>query len=135
MPLPLIVLNTIAVSPRRKEQLMNARLRLLLVLLGLALISESAVAVTFSTNTYIGLTDTTYDLQDIEVTNCAVTIDGAHTFSSLHIENAGIVTHSFSSNGILFNPIHLINELQIVSDTNPPTLNHPNVVASSVVLS
>jgi hypothetical protein len=114
---------------------MNGHSRCLTLLLGLASISGSANAITFNSNTYIGPSDVTYESQDIEVTNCTVTIDGPHVFTSVHIENAGVVTHSFSSNGVLLLPIHVTNELQIISDTNPPTLIHPNVVANSVVLS
>ena len=114
---------------------MNVRRASLTILLGLALISRSANAVTINTNTYIGPSDVTYESEDIEVTNCTVTMDGIHGFNSVHIENGGIVTHSFSSNGVLLSPIHVANELQIVSDTNPPTLIHPNVVVATVVLS
>src|SRR6266568_2733748 len=112
------------------------RLRLSVpLLLALTFFLSPAGAVTFSTNSYIGISDSSFDSQDIEVTNCTVTIDGPHSFSSLHIQNGGIVTHSFSSNGFLLNPIHVANEVQVLSDTNPPTLNHPNVVTDSVVIS
>src|SRR5437016_911 len=105
------------------------------LLLSLALLSSSARAVTFNTDTFIGVTDSAFDLQDIEVTNCVLTIDGPHSFSSLHIENGGIVTHSFSNNALLLNMLHVSNEVLVVTDTNPPILSHSNLVDGTLVLS
>src|SRR6476469_9967078 len=108
MPIGRFVIKRVPVSPRR-QRTMKAPRNFSTLLLGLALICGSANAVTFNTNTYIGPTDVTYESQDIEVTNCTVTVDGAHSFTSLRIENAGIVTHSFSSNGLLLSPITVPN--------------------------
>src|SRR5436190_5978844 len=105
------------------------------MLLAVACLASHARAATFTSNTYIGTTDSSFDFQDIEVTNCTLTIDGPHTFQSLHIENGGLVTHSFASNGFVLSPLHISGELQVMSDTNPPTLNQSNVMASTLVLS
>src|SRR2546423_585189 len=105
------------------------------ILFSLAFLISSAPAATFTSNTYLGPGDYAFDFQDIEVTNCTLTIDGPHTFSSLHIENGGVVTHSFASNGLVMTTSHISGEPQLMSDTNPPTLNHPNVVVGTVVLS
>src|SRR2546421_13035174 len=103
-------------SLRRRLQLNGCRCAFVCALAIWTFIGSSASAATFSANTFIGISDTTYDSQDIEVTNCTVTIDGIHNFSSLHIENGGIVTHSFASNGFLLNPVHATNEFQVMSD-------------------
>ncbi len=48
----------------------------------------------FRTNTTIDAGDPTYEDFDIIVDNCTVTINGTHYFSSLTIQNNGVVTHS-----------------------------------------
>ncbi|MFH1745534.1 MAG: immunoglobulin domain-containing protein [Planctomycetota bacterium] len=69
--------------------------RVLVISTGLLLLMTApALAVTFTENTYIGPTDTTYDNDDIIVDGCTLTVDGAHPFNSLQIINGGIVTHS-----------------------------------------
>ena len=62
----------------------------------LLLTSHPATAdtITFSADTFIGCTDTTYDGHDIIVDGCTVTIDCEHDFASLQIINGGIVTHT-----------------------------------------
>ncbi|MFH1745535.1 MAG: dockerin type I domain-containing protein [Planctomycetota bacterium] len=69
--------------------------RVLIISTGLLMMMTApAWAVTFTENTYIGPTDTTYDNDDIIVDGCTLTVDGAHPFNSLQIINSGIVTHS-----------------------------------------
>ncbi len=60
---------------------------------------------TFTTNTAISISDTTYDNMDIVVQGCTLTVDGAHAFNSLTLErNAsnvpGVVTHSPGASGL-----------------------------------
>ncbi|MFH1845345.1 MAG: hypothetical protein ABIF77_19345, partial [bacterium] len=64
------------------------------ILLSLLSTARPAMAVTFTTDTLIGCNDTTYDGEDVVVDGCVVTIDCAHTFNSLAIINAGVLTHS-----------------------------------------
>src|SRR5205823_2302074 len=55
----------------------SSRRRLCLLvplLLALTFFLSPAGAVTFTTNSYIGISDASYDSQDIEVTNCTLTI-------------------------------------------------------------
>ena len=54
-----------------------------------------ARAVTFTSNTLILAGDTMYEGNDIVVSNCTLTIDGAHAFNSLTVlGGSGVVTHS-----------------------------------------
>ena len=46
----------------------------------------------FKTNTTINANDPTYENYDLYVDNCTVTINGSHTFSSLTVQNNGVVT-------------------------------------------
>src|SRR3954454_17531300 len=52
-------------------------------------------AATFTSDTVVAPMDLTYEGQDISVSNCTLTVDGPHTFNSLHVYNAGLVTHTF----------------------------------------
>ena len=56
--------------------------------------APSARAVTFTADTLIAAGDTTYDGQDITVSGCTVTINGAHSFTSLLVTTNGVVTHT-----------------------------------------
>jgi hypothetical protein len=67
----------------------------------LLLVPSSALAVEFTQDTWIAAGDTTYDYQPITVTGCVVTIDGAHTFTVLTIQDGGIVTHSPDAAGMM----------------------------------
>lgn len=60
----------------------------------------SVSAVVFTTDTSIGTLDTSYDGQDVIVSNCTVTIDGEHAFNSFRLATGGILTHTLSSNGL-----------------------------------
>ena len=63
-----------------------------------------------------------------------MTIDGPHNFSSLHLQNGGIITHTFSSNGVLQSIVHVSGEIQTLSVTNPATLNLSNVFLNTIVV-
>ena len=66
----------------------------LCVVVAALLLATGVGAATFTSDTSIGAGDAAYDGQDIVVSGCTVTIDGAHSFASLAIENSGAVTHS-----------------------------------------
>ena len=69
-------------------------LKTLLPALALTLFLTSAKAITFTTDTIIGAGDTTYDGQDITVSGCTLTVDGAHAFASLAVSTNSTLTHS-----------------------------------------
>src|ERR1043165_7371858 len=50
-------------------------------------------AAVFTSNTLIAPTDFSYENQDIVISNCIVTVDGPHTFSSLRVATGGTLTH------------------------------------------
>lgn len=54
-------------------------------------------AATFASDTLIGITDSSFDGQDIIVSNCTLTVDGSHAFNSLQVLAGGKLTHSFSN--------------------------------------
>jgi hypothetical protein len=89
---------------------------------------------TFTSNTTIVQGNTNYDGTDIVVSNCTLTVDGPHTFSSLHVEAGGVLTHSFNTNGSLSGQIFITNESQILSGTNQATLDNPNVILASIAV-
>ena len=66
-------------------------------LLSLLLFAQAASAITFTQNTTISATDTTYDGQDVVISGATVTIDGAHTFNTLTITANGVVTTSIET--------------------------------------
>jgi len=88
----------------------------------------------FTTDSSIGVNDTNYDGQDIVVIGCTLTIDGPHAFSDVVVVDNGVLTHSFSSNGLLANPLNITGELQRLTGTNFLTLANMNVVAGTVVV-
>ena len=53
-----------------------------------------ALAVVFTSDTLIETNNLTYEGQDMVVSGCTVTINGAHAFNSLTVTNSGVVTHS-----------------------------------------
>jgi hypothetical protein len=94
----------------------------------------TAQAITFTSDTAISFTNTDYDGLDIIVTNCTLTVDGAHTFASLQVLNAGNLTHTYAATGLLENLQSLTDEAQVLSTTNVATLSKTNVVVSSIVV-
>jgi hypothetical protein len=97
------------------------------------LLTGAARADIFATNAAIGALDTNYEGADIVISNCTVTVDGAHSFASLLITNGGVLTHSFFSNGVSSIIFNVTNEPQILSSTNPATLLNTNVSLPLVV--
>ncbi|MCW5551443.1 MAG: hypothetical protein KIS67_04670 [Verrucomicrobiae bacterium] len=78
----------------------GSTLRLILWLTGYSTLALSVQATIFTTDTIISATDTNYDGLDLVVTNCTLTVDGAHTFASLQILNGGTLTHPQDSMGL-----------------------------------
>jgi hypothetical protein len=99
-----------------------------------SLLSVSTSATTFQTDTFIAATDFSNDGQDIIVTNCTLTIDGAHAFNSLQVLNGGAVTHSLNTYGSQQIMFFVSNEQQLMSSTNPATLDNTNIDTSSIVV-
>src|SRR5688572_14165487 len=108
--------------------------RLILCLAAGADFGVHAQTITFTTDTTIGIIDTNYDGADIVVTNCTLTVDGAHSFARLQILNGGTLTHTFSPNGLLDNISIVLGEQHVLSGTVPVTLNFSNAVYSTVVV-
>jgi len=53
---------------------------------------SAGATVTFTNNTYIDVTNTTYDAQDIVVSGCTVTVNGTHGFNSAQLTNAAMLS-------------------------------------------
>ncbi|MEI8042293.1 MAG: hypothetical protein WCL11_12855, partial [Verrucomicrobiota bacterium] len=94
----------------------------------------TARAVTFTSDTLISFNNTNYDGMDVVVTNCTLTVDGAHPFASVQVLNGANLTHSFATNGLIENRWAVTNEPQVLSATNGATLLNSNVIASTVVV-
>ena len=73
----------------------------------LALAPSLLRAATFTTDTIIGVGDTTYDGQDIVVSGCTLTVNGPHSFNSLQLISGGILTHTPAANGQPNNQVNL----------------------------
>jgi len=78
-----------------------------------------SAAVFFTTNTDINPLNTSYDGQDIVISNCAVTVDGPHTFSSVTVATNGTLMHTFCPNGELsIATYNVTNEQLVFTSTN-----------------
>ena len=77
------------------------------IMTALALQTTTALAVVFTSNTTIGVGDPSYDDQDIVVSNCALTVNGPHSFTSLLVKDNGVVRHSPAPAGEPGNSLHL----------------------------
>lgn len=89
-------------------------------------------AATFLVNTTIGPGNSNYDGGPVVVSNCTVTIDGPHSFSSVEVGAGGVLTHSIVPGGVTTNFLYITNEPQTLSSTNPATLDYSNVLASTI---
>ena len=96
--------------------------------------SLAARAVTFTNDTALSSYNTNYDGMDIVVTNCTLTVDGAHSFASLQVLNGGNLTHSYAPSGSVTNYVTVSNELQVLSATNPATLSNANVLDVTITV-
>jgi hypothetical protein len=93
-----------------------------------------AFATTFTNDTTINVNDTNYDGTDIVVTNCTLTVNGPHAFSSLFVARGGALTHSFSPNGSISNILFVANESQVLNGTKPVTLLNSNILTDTVLV-
>ncbi len=100
----------------------------------IALACVPAFATVFTNNTSIGVGNTNYDGTAIVVTNCTLTVDGPHAFSSVLVAAGGVLTHSFSPSGTVSNLLFITNESQVLSGTNLVTLLNSNVVTATVAV-
>ena len=91
-------------------------------------------AVVFTTSTAIGPLDTNYDGADVVISNCTVTVDGAHTFASLRVAPGGILTHRFHPTVEHCGLNSPYNESQVLTGTNPVTLLNTNASAQSLTV-
>jgi hypothetical protein len=90
-----------------------------------------ARAVVFSSNTNISPTNTSYDGEDIVISNCTVTVDGVHAFASLVVTSNGVLAHSFTPGGLLFMLVNVTNEQQTLNGAAPSfLLNASNSVST-----
>lgn len=93
-----------------------------------------APAATFTNDASIGLHNTSYDGQDIVVSQGTLTVDGQHGFASVHILAGATLTHSAAANGLLSDFVTVSNELHLLSATNPAVLTQPIVAADTIVV-
>ncbi len=74
-----------------------------------------AFGVTFTNDTLITATDFSFEGGDVVVSNCVLTIDGAHSFQSMRVATGGTVTHldplTSTTNAGLF--LTISNDLEI----------------------
>ncbi|HEY2082853.1 MAG TPA: hypothetical protein VGI88_08705, partial [Verrucomicrobiae bacterium] len=94
----------------------------------------SAVAVTFIHDSFISFADSSFDDQDIVVTNCTLTVDGPHAFNSVQLLNGGVLTHSPFPYGPQLLTVSVSDEPHTLSATNPAVLNNTNVFGSSILV-
>src|ERR1041385_2884527 len=92
---------------------------------------NTALAVVFTNDTVISLSNFSYDGTDLVVSNCTLTVDGPHAFASLLVGAGGTVTHTFASSGVISETSFVFDEPQTLVGTNPVTLLSTNV--SSVI--
>jgi hypothetical protein len=109
-------------------------LRLAVLVAALLVPGLSAKAVTFTNDTLISSYNTSYDGMDVTVTNCTLTLDGAHSFASLRVLTGGRLTHTFAAGGVVYNYRTITNEPQALSATNAATLSRTNVVSATIVV-
>jgi hypothetical protein len=102
--------------------------------LALTFVQLPATATTFTSGTTISVGNTNYDGTDIVVSNCTVTVDGPHAFSSLLVAGGGVLTHAYSPNGVISNLLSVVDESQVLNGTDPVTLLNSNIVTASVLV-
>src|ERR1035437_10475944 len=86
---------------------MKTRIAMLATALAVAFQTATALAVVITTNTTIAIGVTTYDGQDIVVSNCTLTVNGPHPFTSLLVASNGVVTHTADPAGTTSNRLDL----------------------------
>lgn len=94
----------------------------------------SAIAVTFTHDSFISFADLSDEGQDIVVTNCTLTVDGTHSFNSLKILNGAVLTHSPFPYGPQQLTVGVSDEPHVLSVTNPAVLNNPDVEPDTIIV-
>ena len=116
-----------------KTILKNSRMAALMA--ALTLLSTAARAALFTTNTTIGINDTSYDGEDIVVAGCTLTVDGPHFFSDVMLLDNATLTHTFATNGVLVPAIQVVDEPQILASTNFVPLDQTNIDLETITVS
>lgn len=94
----------------------------------------TANAITFTNDAVISSSNLDYDGGDVVVSNCTLTVDGAHTFANLFILNGGVINHSAANTGTIPSYQSIVGELHNLSETNSPTLTQSNVLTNTIVI-
>jgi hypothetical protein len=81
-----------------------------------ALSSAVAPAVVFTTPIVIGPYDYSFEGQDITISSCIVSINGFHSFASLHVIGGGVLTHLPAAPGQPNNRIDLAIAMDVLID-------------------
>jgi len=97
------------------------------------LTTTGSPATVISTDTAISAIDGSYDGTDLVISNCTVSLDGAHSFNSLLLTNGGVLTHSYFTNASASFAVGVTDEPQILIGTNAVTLLHTNVSPNAMV--
>src|SRR4051794_15997664 len=107
---------------------------LLASLLSIFGVSFSLHGIVIVNDTVISVTDTSYENKIIVISNCVVTVDGAHAFESLRVAAGATLRHSASADGTISITTSVTDEPQTLTGTNVSTLVNSNVVLSSVIV-
>jgi hypothetical protein len=91
-------------------------------------------AVIFTNDTTIGMNTLSFEGADVVVSNCALTVDGAHSFASLRVLDGGVLTHTFATNGLLRNPFVQVTDQLFLQGTNAQPLSQSNVVQATILV-
>src|SRR4051812_47473660 len=100
------------------------------VILTAAVLSASAAV--FTNDTTISPLNTNYDGADLVISNCALTVDGPHSFASLRVAGTGSLTHTFVPSGGIPGVGSVTNESVVLTGTLPSSLANSNVDFSSL---
>lgn len=93
-----------------------------------------AVAVVFTNDTIISLTDASYDTQEVVVSNAVLTVDGPHMFAGIRIASGAKLTHSPAASGTVGFLASVTNESIVLYGSIGAVLAKPNIVLSSVLV-
>jgi len=111
------------------------------ILRGRLILLAACVALNFTTfgatvtsDTLISFTNLDLEGADIVVTNCALTVEGNHTFGSLQLLSGSKLTQIQTDDGLRFVSTPISNESHVLTGTNLVTLNNTNVVTSSPIV-
>jgi hypothetical protein len=126
------IFRLICLSMKTHTSAVHHRVAGCLVALAMGLVP--ATAITFTNDTLITFGDTNYDGADIVLSNCTVTMDGPHSFASLHVLNGGKLTHTGIPSGVYQPTFSVTNEQHLLIGTNPVTLALSTVVQSSILV-